>query len=192
MTTVEQFFSGGGGKSVKFPTIGTSVTGTVIMVHNPEPQTEFGTGRVLDKMQVRIELATQERDASDPDDDGRRTLYCRGWLTGAIGDALKAAGAGNKPMPGGTLTVTYTGDGTASRPGISGPKQYSASYVAPSATGEFFEAAASPAAAPAAAAAPVAAAAPAGIDPAAWAAMPDDAKKAVLASLSKTEDTPPF
>lgn len=185
-TSADAFFSGGGGKGVKFPNIGASVTGTIIMVHEPEFQTEFGTGRILDKKQVRIELATSERDPEDPNDDGRRTLYVRGWMQGSIGDALKKVGAAGAPKVGGTLTVTYVSDGTPSRPGISGPKQYAAVYVPPAgAAGDFFSAPA-----PVAAAAPApAAAAPAGIDPAAWAAMPEDAKAAVLGSLS---DKPPF
>ena len=62
-------------------------------------------------------MQTDERDPSDQFDDGARTLYVRGWMTGAIGDAVRKASA-REPQIGGKLTVTYTGDGQPSRPGI--------------------------------------------------------------------------
>jgi hypothetical protein len=101
--TADGFFSGGG-KAVKFTTVGDSVTGIVAAVHQPEQQTTPGDNMpVFDKktgapkMQIRIELETDQRDPSDEWDDGRRTLYCRGWMKGAIGDALRRAGASGAP-----------------------------------------------------------------------------------------------
>ena len=188
--SVAGFFGGGGGKGAKFPTVGTTVTGTITAVHPPENQTEFGTGRVLEnKFQVRIDLATSERDIQDQYDDGARTLYVRGWMTGAIGDAVRKSGA-REPEIGGTLTVKYSGDGQPSRPGISGPKQYEATYVAPATTGSFFngdQQANQPN--PALAAATIDAPPP-GVDAAAWAAMPADAKAAVKASLAGAAPAP--
>lgn len=189
MSEIAGFFSGGGGKGLKFPTIGTTHTGVITCVHPPENQTEFGTGRVLDKKQVRIDLQTDERDPADQFDDGARTLYVRGWMTGAIGDAVRKAGA-REPQVGGTLTVTYTEDGQPSRPGISGPKQYSAVYTPPATTGGFFNG--DQTAAAQQTALPVDDTPPPGVDAAAWAAMPADARAAVKASLAGSANTAPF
>jgi hypothetical protein len=181
--SVAGFFSSGGGKGAKFPTVGTTVTGTITAVHPPENQTDFETRQPIEgKFQVRIDLATDERDPADQFDDGSRTLYTKGWLIGAIGDAVRKAGA-KEPAVGGTLTVSYTGNAPASRPGINGAKQYSATYTPPVAnqapTAEFFGNTT---------AAPTAGddTPPTGIDAAAWAAMPADAKAAVRASLAGT------
>ena len=112
--SVAGFFSSGGGKGAKFPTVGTTVTGTITAVHPPENQTDFETRQPIEgKFQVRIDLATDERDPADQFDDGSRTLYTKGWLIGAIGDAVRKAGA-KEPAVGGTLTVSYTGNAPAS------------------------------------------------------------------------------
>lgn len=178
MSEVSGFFSGGG-KAAKFPTPGTTVAGTVTMVHPPEPQTDFETRLPIPgKTQIRIELATDLRDATIDADDGSRTLYIKGWLIGAIGDALRKAGV-KEPKVGGTLSVTYTGDGAPARPGLRGPKQYSATYTAPD-TGSFFSGAnGSAQAVEPSTNAPVPTEAPAGIDAKAWETMPADAKQAI-------------
>lgn len=183
--TVSGFFSGGG-KTAKFPSIGTSVAGTITAVHPPEPQRDFQTQQEIPgKTQVRIELQTEQRDPEIEFDDGSRTLYVKGWMTGAIGDALRKAGK-KEPEIGGTLTVTYTGDGAPSRPGFSGPKQFTATYAPPaSSTGQFFgggqQEAAQPAASPNA---PIPDTPPPGIDPTAWASMPPDAKQAIANTMA--------
>lgn len=140
------FLSGGGGRSAKFDTIGTSITGTIL----PSPsgdagevrqQTEIGTGKPLTwdngdpKNQLVIKLQTTLRE--DADDDGVRMLYVKGSkdpgsksLTAALTGALQNAKA--KLAVGGTLTVTYTGNGTPSTTGFTPPKQYQATYAAPS------------------------------------------------------------
>jgi hypothetical protein len=181
------FFSGGGGKSAKFPTIGTTIAGTITAVHPPEPQRDFTTGLdVPGKTQVRIELATDQRDPEIEFDDGSRTLYVRGWMTGAIGEAIRKSGV-KEPQIGGQLSVTYIKDGQPTRPGFQGPKQFSATYTPPTAaqasTSGFFNQAAP-------ANVPIPDQPPAGIDPAAWAAMPADAKQAIANTLF--EQQPPF
>lgn len=186
-SAVAGFFSGGG-KAAKFPAIGTTLSGTITAVHPPEPQTDFATKQpIAGKTQVRIELATELRDPDIDFDDGSRTLYIRGWMTGAIGEALRKAGA-KEPQIGGTLSVTYTGDGTPPQPGFNGPKLYSANYTPPtSSTGQFFGNGQPAQAAPQNA--PIPEQPPAGIDPKAWAVMPADAKQAIANSMS---DQPPF
>lgn len=186
-STLSGFF-GGGGKAAKFPTVGTGITGTITAVHPPEPQRDFETGQdIPGKTQVRIELQTELRDPDIEFDDGSRTLYVRGWMKGAIGDALRKAGA-QEPKIGGRLTVTYSEDGAPPRPGLRGPKKYTAEYVAPQAsTATFFNGPQQAAAQPQNA--PVPSDPPAGIDPAAWAAMPADAKQAIANTIAAK---PPF
>lgn len=185
MTSSLSGFFSGGGKAAKFPTIGTTITGTITAVHPPEPQRDFETGQdIPGKTQVRIDLATELRDPEIDFDDGARTLYIRGWMTGAIGEALRKAGA-KEPTVGATLTVTYVADGAPTRPGLRGPKKYTAVYTPSTGTGQFF---ATP---PAAAVAPpgvqnvtIPTDPPAGIDPKAWAAMPTDAKQAIANTMA--------
>lgn len=186
--TVSGFFSGGG-KTAKFPTVGTTIVGTITAVHPPEPQRDFTTQQEIPgKTQVRIELQTEDRDPEIEFDDGSRTLYVKGWMTGAIGDALRKANA-KEPAIGGTLSITYTGDGQPSRPGFNGPKQYSATYTAAStSTGQFFGGTQTPVGS-GTPDAPIPSEPPPGIDAKAWAAMPADAKQAIANTMAAA---PPF
>jgi hypothetical protein len=178
--TLAGFFSSGG-KAAKFPTIGTTIKGTITQIHPPEPQTDIKTRQPIPgKTQVRIELSTNQRDPDIDNDDGNRTLYVRGWMTGAIGQALRKAGA-TQPQQGATLSLTYIGDGTPTQPGFDGPKQYIAEYTPPNGTANFFN--------------PTSETPPAGIDPETWNSMPEEAKKAIR-SLKGAKvidnDPPPF
>lgn len=148
--TLDSFFSGGGGKSVswKDKPIGTSVTGIIKTVNPPQQQTDPVDGKpvfkkdgITPKMSVRIDLATSERDPSDPDDDGSRSLFVAGWMQGAIGDALRAAGVQGPPQPGGTLTVRLIArEPNQNNPKLNPTNKFDAHYVpgAAVATGEFF------------------------------------------------------
>jgi hypothetical protein len=197
--SVDGFFSGGG-KSVKFPNIGDSVTGIVAAVHPPEQQTTPQGDPVVDKktgapkMQIRIELETDERDPSDQFDDGRRTLYVKGWMKGAIGDAMRRAGVSGAPQIGGKLTVKFTAE--EPNPGLSATKKYEATYVPPStavaATDGFFagEPVTQQVPGTPAPAAPEPQRPPT-IPEASWAAMPLATKQQVSASLADI-DGPPF
>jgi hypothetical protein len=192
--TIGTFFSPGG-KAAKFPldAPGTTVEGVITRVHPPEPQVDFDTQQPIPgKLQIRIEVQTQQHD--DNDDDGIRTLYVRGWMTGAIGDALRKQGVA-EPEVGAKLAVTYTGTGPSKRPGLSGPKLFTASYT-PSA-GHFDPPAKrtlldNGQAAPQQSVpqdAPIPADPPKGIDPQAWANMPHDAKQAIANTIA---GMPPF
>ncbi len=202
MTDALAGFFSGGGKTAKFPTIGTSVSGTIRAVHPPEPQTEMLTGKEIpDKFQVRIDLDTDDRDPTDPEDTGARTLYVKGWMRGAIADAVRHAGAQGPPDPGGRLTVTFSSEKPSTTVGLSPTKIYDAVYVPPTAasTAGFFGSG-SPAAAdpwrkadgtPAASngGGPVK---PDSIDGKAWDAMDASTKAAVAATMSQLSDQPPF
>lgn len=128
---------GSGAPSVKFPTVGTVITGTVVREPTSSQQTNFRT-KVPEfwkdgspKMQVIVQLQTNMRDPQQPEDDGTRSLYIKGKeLTNAIRQAVRASGA-NGIHAGGTLTVAYIGDGPAPEGLDEGPKLYSAQYQPP-------------------------------------------------------------
>lgn len=147
MTSIESFFAGGGGKSVswKDKALGTSVTGTIKTVHRPQPRTDPVTNEPVinkatgqPKMQVRIDLATAERDPSDPEDDGSRGLYVQGWMQGAIGDALRKAGVQGGPQVGGQLTVQLVERTPNDNPALAPINKFAAWYVPPSPAAGFF------------------------------------------------------
>lgn len=124
-----------GSKGLKFPVIGTSHTGTVTAEPFERQQTEYGTNNPAvwpsgePKMQIIVNLQTQERD--DPDDDGERTLYvASNALKHAIGKAIRDAGAKDLEV-GGTLTVTYSGNDPQSKNPQNPKKLYTAVYQKP-------------------------------------------------------------
>jgi hypothetical protein len=178
--SIAGFFSGQG-KSAKFPTMGTTVEGVITKVHPPEQQTDFDTRLPIPgKYQIRIELDTDLRDPDIDGDDGKRTLYVRGWMQGAIGDALKAAGVA-EPEPGAKLAVTWSSSAPPTRPGLQGAHQYTAVYKP---SGTFFQTGQpngnqQPQQRAQPQNAPIPDQPPAGIDPAAWAVMPETARQAI-------------
>ena len=204
--TLDSFFSGGGGKSVswKDKPVGTSVTGTIKTVNPPQQQKDpatdalvFKKDGVTPKMSVRIDLQTSERDPSDSDDDGTRSLYVQGWMQGAIGDALRNAGRQGAPEVGATLTVTLTArEPNATNPKLNPTNKFSAVYVPPSAaaTGQFFE---QPAAVPTPNISgtgyvqPPGPARPANIPEAAWNVMDAATRAAVAASAAPAAPAEP-
>lgn len=132
----------GGSASFPFQNIGDSVTGKVINLEELQ-QTDLQTGEVKTftngqpMMMYRVELQTNLRD--DEMDDGVRSVYLKGSkkpesqssLAAVLQAVLTATGRAALTV-GGTLTLTYTGDGVAKGRGFSAPKQYSARYAAPS------------------------------------------------------------
>lgn len=113
--------------------VGGGVIGTVLSMQKMD-QTKMGsTEKILDKQgnpkqQMQIILQTDLRgwdkvakvpthadgdkkgQPLDPsEDDGRRAIYVKGWMTGAIGDAVLAAtGRKGAPAIGGKLGVKVT------------------------------------------------------------------------------------
>ena len=172
---------GGGVTSAKFETIGTAITGVIDDLAASQ-QTDFTTGEPKTwpngdpMMQVVVTLATDQRDPDVTDDDGLRKVYVKGKsLTAAVRDAVRRAGAKGLEK-GGTLTVTYVGDGVAERRGINPPKLYSAAYEKPG-----------PAAANAALGLTQQQPTPAPTQPAAAAPAADPKLAAALAALSPDE-----
>lgn len=138
------FDLGGGGNSFGFDQIGDSVTGQITVIEELQ-QTDMDTGQpaVWDsgqpKMMVRVELQTEQRDPSNPGDDGRRSVYLKGSrkpeskssLAAVLVAVQQGTGGGRSIQTGGTLTLTYSGDGVPSRKGYNAPKQYEAVYAPP-------------------------------------------------------------
>lgn len=157
-TTVNDFLTGGGGKSVFFKEIGDSIKGTVISAEAAQQTDMDGTPKSWDDgnpmMQVIVTLQTDL--SEDDDDDGKRKLYVKGSkkpesqsLAAAVAGALTKVKA--KLEVGGTLAVKYIGDGVAKTRGFNAPKLYTAAYKAPDLdTGGLLDEPAPVAAAPAA------------------------------------------
>jgi len=136
MSSANDFLMGSGAASAKFETIGTAITGTIVKEPVVQQQTDITTGEPKywsdgkPREQLQVILATQQRDPSDPSDDGHRALYVRGELTKAVRAAIKASGAKGIEV-GGTMTVTYTGNGQPPKPGFSGAKLFAVTYAPP-------------------------------------------------------------
>lgn len=139
MTNPADSFFGESSKSAKFETVGETVGGPIVSIGEARQQTDFRTGELLTwkdgtpRMQLPVTVQTTLRDASDPTDDGKRTLYVKGEMRKAIGTALRTANAGM--AIGGILTVTFSGTEDT---GSGFPKKlYTATYAPPATT--FFD-----------------------------------------------------
>lgn len=163
---------GAEGNAFPFEQPGDTVTGSILTLEEVQ-QTDMDTGELAfwnnnpaqPKMMYRVTLQTELR--NDHADDGKRSIYLRGSRKpdtksslAAVLTAVRQATGGTSLDPGATLTLTYVGDGVASKRGYNPPKQYQAAYQ-PAAMdlGGGAPPAAPPAAAPAAVAAPPAPAA---------------------------------
>lgn len=131
MSDVNDFLLSTGVPAAKFPTVGTTLRGTVLDAR-VEQQRDFATGEPKTfedgnpVQQLVVTLSTDERDAEIDGDDGTRRLYCRGQMLAALRTALRKANA--RLEAGGTLVVRYVGDGEPSKRGYNPPKLYEAAY----------------------------------------------------------------
>ena len=135
MTDVNNFLMGGGGPpSAKFPTPGTTHSGTIVETEVTQQTTLEGELKVWPDgkpmMQAVITIQTEQRDPGIDEDDGRRRLFVKGQMQSAVRDAVKLSGAGTLQV-GGKLAVKYVGDGERSSAGKNPPKMYKAQYAAP-------------------------------------------------------------
>ena len=118
--------------------IGTTVGGMITEPAAMQQQRDFTSGELKvwtdggAQMQLVVTVQTDLRDPEISEDDGRRRFYVKGELKKAVAQAVRVARADGLAV-GGILTVTYTGDGTASGRGMNPPKLYSATYTAPTA-----------------------------------------------------------
>lgn len=183
-------------KSLKFTDIGTTHTGTLIEISEPQQETEYradGSGppafwddaKTRPRMQVKLTVQCPA-DPTIGGDDGKRALFATvsgkpGGLYFVINKALESA-----TRLGGQLTVVFTGVDPESQNPQNPRKVYSATYVEPP-LGLGGQPAAAPAAppapaAPAAAAAPAAPAKPANFPQEAWDSLTDEARATVAAA----------
>lgn len=160
----DEFFQRGGNfaPSFKFDQIGSSVSGEILSI-DQQDQTDFDdpTKKLYDdrgnvKQQLQIILQTplrnwqgvskipsdQETGQPQPPsmDDGRRAIYVKGWMIGAVGDAVeKATGVRGAPRVGGKLAVRFA----KTQPPRSGRGQdmklYEAVYVPPNPSDPMFQ-----------------------------------------------------
>ena len=166
----DEFFQRGGNfaPSFKFDPIGANVAGEILSI-DQQDQTDFDdpTKKLYDdrgnvKQQLQIILQTplrnwqgvsripadQETGQPQPPsmDDGRRAIYVKGWMIGAVGDAVeKATGLRAAPQVGGRLAVRFA----KTQPPRSGRGQdmklYEAVYVPPNPSDPMFQQAPQPA-----------------------------------------------
>ena len=160
----DEFFQRGGNfaPSFKFDPIGANVAGEILSI-DQQDQTDFDdpTKKLYDdrgnvKQQLQIILQTplrnwqgvsripsdQETGQPQPPsmDDGRRAVYVKGWMIGAVGDAVeKATGLRAAPQVGGRLAVRFA----KTQPPRSGRGQdmklYEAVYVPPNPSDPMFQ-----------------------------------------------------
>jgi hypothetical protein len=213
------FLMGGGTKTASWKHKPVGFTWAGVIVRDPEvrQQTDIKTkepkffkGTNDPMLQLVVAIQTSERDPLEADDDGVRAIYVKGkQFTAAVRDAVKATGAKGLET-GGTLAVTYIGDGPQASADMDPPKLFSATYTRPvvQAAADFLNGGDQPAMAPVQptyqqptqpvyqqpAAAQPAAAPPASIPPAVWAAMNPDQQRQVLAAQQQAMagSTPPF
>lgn len=170
----DSMFQGGGNyaPSFKFANIGDAVQGEILSTAQQEQtdindktgQTKLYDKRGNVKQQLQVILQTDLRnwqgvsrvptngDPQNPqplppsEDDGRRAIYVKGWMIGAVGDAVAATNNGQRGAPrvGGKLGVRFSAERPATPNNI---KLYEAHYQPPAAGGELFSQAA-PQAAP--------------------------------------------
>lgn len=180
--SADQFLMGGGIKSAKFETVGTTVGGPIAEKPEVQQQRDFSSGEPKfwndgkPMLQLRVLLRTSQRDPDDPEDDGLRAIYVKGLLQKVVQQAVRAAGTNGLEVDG-VLTVTYTGDGER-KGNLNPPKLYSATYTSPDPLSQAAEPSPAPSAPPPAAGAAI----PEGIDPAVWAALTPDQQAAVRAA----------
>ena len=137
MADANDFLMRSGAKSATFPTIGTTVKGTIAREPELVQQRDFEDRSKMKfwddgtpMMQVVVILATAERDPDDDEDNGERGLYLKGNLLKAVQVAVKEAKAKGLQV-GGKLAVKFSGEGVQEKKGLAKPKLYKAAYEAP-------------------------------------------------------------
>jgi hypothetical protein len=142
--SADDFFAGGL-PSAKFDTQGTVIGGRIVRVGDPMQQRDMdGNPKFWDAekrepmMQLPIDVETDLRDPEVIGDTGARTLYVKGDMKRAIGEALRRAGVQGAPKVGGILKVKWAGVEPAKKRGFNDKKIYQAQYTPPAAGDAFF------------------------------------------------------
>lgn len=157
--------------AAKFPSIGSVVAGYVTAKPRKTEQRDVdGKPKTFDdgtvRMQVLIELKTNERSPDIVDDDGSRTLWCKWEIQKAVSQAMIDAGV-RRIEVGGYLEVGRSHDLPPAKRGYKPTQTFVAKYTPPSqvAADDALYSAAQPAAAPVLAGPPVLSGPPAAAAP---------------------------
>lgn len=199
MTQSSDGFFSGGAKGITWPDEPpASVTGTIEAIFPKEEIMTIATPTTpsvpTGKFQKRIILQTDLRDRDIDDDDGRRTLYVKSWMRGAIAEALRKAGA-KEPEIGAKLTVILDHTEPPSGPGLSKSKHFKAEYTSPAST---FFSGDIPGTVGSAGTSNGEPQRPEAFDAATWATLPLETKKQIATTMSvlpgarPKDDEPPF
>jgi hypothetical protein len=129
--------SGSGYPGVKFPEIGAEVKGKLVSTPRVVPVTNDDDGTtenvLIIELDPGVDTWTGTKAKGYTTINGEPVaLWVRrkGWMVGAIRDAVSEAGATGL-AEGGELHVRYTGDGQASKSTWTPPKLYKAKYTPP-------------------------------------------------------------
>jgi hypothetical protein len=155
--SVDQFLSGGGAPAAKWPKVGDTFGGT-ILDFGVQPQMDYDTGEALyfDRGSKSKYVRSQAPEGAEPmyqleitvqgpatgvtwkglqntpvdlpDDDGKRRLFVRAALRGAIIGALKDAGNAKLEI-GARVDITRVADKAASNPKYADSHQYEAVWT---------------------------------------------------------------
>lgn len=135
-TDATAFLMSAGAPSFKWgKTPGTTIRGTILDLQmqqqrDPQKQTPKFWDDGNPMMQLRVTLQTDLRDPEINDDDGKRCIYVKGAMQGAVRDAIKAAGASAIEV-GGMLSVRFESYGPKATAAFEPPRLYRAKYEAP-------------------------------------------------------------
>lgn len=137
MSNGNDLLMGGGVPWASFLKEGDSITGSIKSDPTSRQSRSLETGDRMTwpngdpVMEIVVMLQTELRDPEIDYDDGTRQLVInKPAMRTAIRDAVRKAGAAGIE-PGGVLTVTYTSTEKPKSRGVSGAKQFSATYVPP-------------------------------------------------------------
>jgi len=186
MSEAEDFLSGGAktpSVSWRNVPVGHTVTGTIARPSKVMQQRDPDSGDLLwwdeaktqprNQLVVYLDLGIAHPDTEAfPDQDTVWALYVKGKsMTEAVRTAWRASGRPSLEV-GGKLTVSFIGEGKATKKAFNPPKLYAASYSAPPerASAEFLGAGGTPM--------------PPGADPAAWASLDTAGRERYAAALS--------
>ncbi|GGS84850.1 hypothetical protein GCM10010156_49340 [Planobispora rosea] len=123
--------------SASFLQVGASIVGVIVEEPILVFQTEYGTRKLLTfddgtpRKQLRVVLATEQRDPANPDDNGLRALYLKTGRADAVAAAMERVNAEDLEI-GGVLSLTFTG--YDHNPDGYSTKVFTAEYVPPTGT----------------------------------------------------------
>lgn len=122
--------------TVKFDKVGDTADGDVVDfevqqqrdIKTKEPKF-YADGKPM--LQLKVTLATDDRDPEIEDDDGHRAIYVKNQMKSAVSDACRAVGATSGIEIGGRLKVRWDSTEPAQTKGFNDKKVYKAKYTRP-------------------------------------------------------------